>query len=216
MRSRFGIINPKANGYRLEKYFLKEQEMILSEISDNNKVIVDLACGSGLMLKPINENSRLIIGIDFNEIACHDAKDNSIYIVRGDVFSIPLADSSVDQVINCQFLNQQPNYKAEYLLDEVYRVLKPGGRSIFIWRNDRAFIHKLAVFIYRYVDKITGRPEFPYYDNYVSDLASYSNKIGFSVVSQYLTFPLFNWNFHKLDTIGAKTLGASCFLIVEK
>ncbi|MEO1924867.1 MAG: methyltransferase domain-containing protein [Gammaproteobacteria bacterium] len=216
MRNRYGDINPKANGYRLKKYFIKEQEMILSEISDENKIIVDLACGSGLMLNPLISTEQLIIGIDFNETACLDAKRNKLNIIRGDVFSIPIADSSVDKIINCQFLNQQSNDKAEHLLDEIYRILKPGGRLIMIWRNDRALIHKLAIFIYRYIDKFTGRPEFPYYDNYVGDLAHYSTKIGFSIVSQFLTFPLFNWNFHNLDSIGAKALGASCFLVVEK
>ncbi len=216
MRNRYGDINPKANGYRLKRYFLKEQEMILSEISDNHKILVDLACGSGLMLNPLINTDRLIVGIDFNKTACLDAKSNKLNIIRGDVFSIPLADSSVDEVINCQFLNQQPNDKAEYFLNEIYRVLKPGGRLIMIWRNDRALIHKWAVFIYRYIDMLTGRPEFPYYDNYVSDLADYSDKIGFSVVRQLLTFPLFNWKFYDLDTIGAKIFGASCFLTIEK
>ena len=50
IRSRYGSSNSGANGYRLEQYFLREQEMILSEISDDNKIIVDLACGSGLMV----------------------------------------------------------------------------------------------------------------------------------------------------------------------
>jgi len=216
IRGRYGDINSKANGYRFEKYFLQEQKMILSEISVENKVIVDLACGSGLMLNPLISTEQLIIGIDFNETACLDAKRKKINIIRGNVFSIPIADSSVDKIINCQFLNQQPNDKAEHLLDEIYRVLKPGGRLVMIWRNDRALIHKLALFIYRYIDKLTGRPEFPYYDNYVGDLARYSCKIGFSIISQFLTFPLFNWNFHNLNSIGAKTLGASCFLVVEK
>ncbi len=216
LRSRHGDTNPGANGYRLEQYFLREQEMILSEISDADIVIVDLACGSGLMVKPLNQANRFVVGIDFNEIACKDAQTNQINIIRGDIFTIPLADSSIDTVINCQFLNQQPKDKAEHLLDEVYRILKPGGRLIMIWRNDRALIHKLAVFIYRYIDKLTGRPEFPYYDNYIGDLVNYCNQIGFSVKNNFLTFPLLRWNFHNLESIGAKTLGASCFLVAEK
>ena len=114
------------------------------------------------------------------------------------------------------FLQCPPKEKVEHLLDEVFRILKPGGRLIMVWRNDRALIHKLAVFIYRYIDKITGRPEFPYYDNYIDELVVYCKQIGFSVISKYLTFPLLRWNFHNLDSIGAKTLGASCFLVVEK
>ncbi len=216
LRSRHGDTNPGANGYRLEQYFLREQEMILSEISDSNNTIVDLACGSGLMVKPLSKDNHLVIGIDFNETACRDAQSNQIKIIRGNVFAIPLADSIADRVINCQFLNQQPQGKAEQLLNEVYRILKPGGRLVLIWRNDRALIHRFAVFIYRYIDKITGRPEFPYYDNYIDDLENYCKNIGFSPVNKFLTFSLLSWKYYKLDSIAAKSLGASCFLVVEK
>ena len=216
IRNRYGGRNSKANGYRLERYFLKEQEMILSEISDDNKIIVDLACGSGLMVRPLNKINRLVVGIDFNETACRDAQINLIEIIRGDVFRFPLLNSSDDRVINLQFLNSQSKDKDEYLLNEVYRILKPGWRLIMVWRNDSALIHKLAVFIYRYIDKLTGHPEFPYYDNYIRDLEHYCRRLGFSTIRKFLTFPLFCWNFYDLNTIGAKTLGASCFIVVEK
>ena len=217
LRDRHGDTDSGANGYRLRSYFLREQELLLAEAGDSGTV-VDLACGSGLMIQPLLQanTNRMIAGIDFNEIACRDARTNGISVVRGDVFSLPLASDSVDRVINSQFLNQQPPEKARQFLAEVYRVLKTGGRLIIIWRNDRAVIHKLAVVLYRYIDRLTGRPEFPYYDNYIQDLASHGQDIGFRIIKKSLTFPLFRWQFESLDSISARIMGASCFLVLEK
>ncbi len=217
LRSRHGDSDAGANGYRLKSYFLREQELILGEVGDAER-IVDLGCGSGLMVKPLTGDAgeRLVFGLDFNEIACRDARCNQLAVIRGDIYSLPLADDSVDRIINCQFLNQQPPEKARHFLTEASRVLKPGGRLVMIWRNDRAVIHKVAVLVYRYIDKLTGRPEFPYFDNYIEDLSGFAFGLGLREVRKILTFPLFRWQFSRLDSVPARLFGASCFLVLEK
>jgi len=217
LRSRHGDSDSGANGYRLQSYFLREQELILAEIG-TAATVADLGCGSGLMVKPLTgaDPDRQVLGVDYNEIACRDAHNNGINIIRGDVFSLPLRDEVLDRAINCQFLNQQPGEKARHFIREVYRVLKPGGRLILLWRNDRALIHKLAVFVYRYIDRFTGRPEFPYYDNWIDDLDRYSRDLGFQCVKKQLIFPLFRWRFEIVDALPARIFGASCFLVLEK
>jgi len=217
LRTRHGDRDSGANGYRLQSYFLREQELILAEIGEAGNV-VDLACGSGLMVKPLvlANDGRQILGVDFNKVACRDAKSNRLKIIRGDVYSLPLAGNSVDRIINSQFLNQQSPEKARHFIREVYRVLKPGGRLVMVWRNDRAYIHKLAVIIYRYIDRFTGRPEFPYYDNDIEDLSRFGQELGFTEIKKILTFPLFRWKFDRPDSIPGRLFGASCFLVLEK
>ncbi len=217
LRSRHGGSNAGANGYRLRSYFLREQELVLAETT-GSRVVVDLGCGSGLMIQPVSSSfpDKHVYGLDFNETACVDAKNNKIKVVRGDVYSLPFADDSIDCVINCQFLNQQPPDKARYFVSEVYRILDTNGRLVMIWRNDKAFIHKLAVSAYHYIDKLTGRPEFPYFDNDIHELAAYAAQLGFQVVKSKLVFPLFRWQFDNPQSIAARLFGASCFLVLEK
>ncbi|NKB38635.1 MAG: methyltransferase domain-containing protein [Gammaproteobacteria bacterium] len=216
VREAYGDKNPKANGYRLHQYFLKEQALVLSEIPTAAETIIDIACGSGLFIQPADSDTRTVLGIDYNEQACLAADKNGLIVLRGNAFSLPLADECCDVTINCQFLNQQSAEQAKLLLDEMYRILKPGGRLIIIWRNDRAWIHKLAVFILRYYDRMIGRPDFPHYDNYIVDLMTYCREKGFSLVKTQLCFPLLNLKFDNFDSPAAKVLGASCFMVLDK
>ncbi|MCG8450643.1 MAG: class I SAM-dependent methyltransferase [Pirellulales bacterium] len=217
MREKHGALDSGANGYRLQSYFLREQEILLAEVGAADTV-VDLACGSGLMIQPLvlAGNGRRVLGVDYNEIACNDARANQLNVIRGDVFKLPFAADSVDRIINSQFLNQQTPENSRHFIREVHRVLKPGGRLIMIWRNDRAVIHKLAVLVYSVIDKLTGRPAFPYYDNYIEDLAGAARSLGFTEIKKFLTFPLLRWQFHDLESPAARVFGASCFLVLEK
>ena len=190
--------------------------MLLEQVPDDVQIVVDIACGSGLMIKPLDVPARSLVGVDYNQQACMAARQNGIHIVRGNAFSVPLAAQCCDLVINCQFLNQQDSERARSLIEEIHRILKPGGRLIMVWRNDRAWIHKLAVFIFRYYDRMIGRPEFPHFDNYILELAEYGENRGFEIIKSRLCFPLLNMKFENFRGIGARALGASCFLVMER
>ena len=216
VRQTYGAENPKANGYRLHQYFLKEQALVLAEIPATAETLIDIACGSGLLIEPARSATRSVFGLDYNEQACLAAHKNGLFVLRGNAFSLPFANDSCDVTINCQFLNQQSAGQARILLDELYRILKPGGRLIIIWRNDRAWIHKLAVLLLRYYDKMIGRPEFPHFDNYILDLMAYCQDKGFNIVKSQLCFPLLNLKFENFDGLFARALGASCFMVLDK
>ena len=108
LRSQWGK-HARANGYQLNSFFLSEQAIVLSALQEKQFPIVDLACGSGLMVLPIATDQNQIFGLDFNADACSGARTLGLNVVRGDVFHLPFADDSVGQLVNCQFLNQQPN-----------------------------------------------------------------------------------------------------------
>jgi len=86
--------------------------------------LLDLGCGTGFYTRSIfNQKKVKKIGIDISKIGIAKAsiKDkNSIYLV-GSVFNLPIADDSIDLLLNIF---------APIHLQELQRVLKPGGYFI--------------------------------------------------------------------------------------
>ena len=57
MRRRFGARRAEANGYRYAGYFHREQALLLSLLDADAAVVLDVACGSGLMLEPLRDGA---------------------------------------------------------------------------------------------------------------------------------------------------------------
>ncbi len=217
MRQKYGEGNSRANGYICQRFFLNEQKIVLSEVDANFQTVIDIGCGSGLMLKPLIGRIKSVIGFDFNEIACADARLNGLPVIRADAFRLPLPDNSVQMALNCQFLNQQPTNNAQDLVKEMNRVLCKGGRCLLVWRNHRAAIHQLALLLFNSWHRIVGNPRFPHYDNPVNVIEQMLIGSGFSkIVKKELIFPLINWRTSNVDGLAGKLIGASCFIVAEK
>jgi ubiquinone/menaquinone biosynthesis C-methylase UbiE len=101
------------------------------------KVVLDLACGTGVVTKELARNvgsNGRITALDINsqmlDIAYSKCKEwgNQIDFIEGSCESLAIADSSVDIVVCQQGLQFFPNKQTAVL--EIYRVLRPGGRVI--------------------------------------------------------------------------------------
>lgn len=214
MRARHGPCDPRANGYRLVCYFLREQEMVFDELASEPGPVLDLACGSGLMLKPFANLVHPVIGVDFNALACSQAAVNGVPVVRGDAFSLPFADASIRQAVSCQFLNQQSPDNARRFVQEAARVLQPGGRLVIVWRNHRALIHRLAHFVLGSLDRLLGRAGFPMVDNPLAAVRAAAGDAGLVVHRQQAVLPLFDWRFDPETDWRAGLVGASFLLVL--
>ncbi len=206
----------RANGYRFHTYFLKEQEVVLSALSDiDSKIIMDIGCGSGMMLKPLINQASLLIGLDYNVLACKLAFANSLTTIRSDAFNLPIIDNSIDRLVCCQFLNQQSHEDIQQLLAESYRVLKKKGRLILVWRNGDALIHKISHALFHSYDLIFRKEIFPIVNHPISLVKLTANAIGFKTITGKAILPIANWESTKTDSILSKLIGASYFLILE-
>ncbi|MGT2833480.1 methyltransferase domain-containing protein [Streptococcus halotolerans] len=101
---------------------------IAKEISndDKTKVILDVACGEGYYARQLAQNKKNhIIAFDLSKqsirLAAQKDTEKRVTWFVGDLAKLPLADSSVDVILD---IYSPANYQ------EFKRVLKPGGKLI--------------------------------------------------------------------------------------
>lgn len=108
----------------------------------NNLIrILEVGCGCGSNLNFLNRSGYLVAGIDQDEKAIFNAAhtyydQNPISTpppdyVRGDFCSLPWKDDHFDLVIDRASLTYVSGDDLVKAVDEVNRVLKPGGRFLF-------------------------------------------------------------------------------------
>jgi SAM-dependent methyltransferase len=216
MRSRHGRGSARANGYRYEAYFRREQAVLLSLLDRDAPLTVDACCGSGLMLLPLVGGAGTVFGIDFNADACAAARANGFPVVRGDAYRLPLADGSVAQMTNCQFFNQQDAAGVDTFLAEVARVLAPGGRLVLVWRNGSALIHRLAHALLTVMDRLRGMNVFPQHVHALETVAARAAAVGLEVVHRELSCPPLGWRTTATAGLAGRIAGASCVLVLRR
>ncbi|MET1414106.1 class I SAM-dependent methyltransferase [Roseibium sp. HPY-6] len=111
---------------------------ILKKKDQRKVTYVDLACGTGGLLRPaLKAFPRLHgIGLDLSEpylsVARERTKTRRARYVTAMAESLPFADASLD-VISCVFLfHELPPKVRRQVIAEVSRVLKPGGSFLFV------------------------------------------------------------------------------------
>ena len=95
-------------------------------------VVLDVATGTGLVAKHFKQHAAKVIGLDISTDMSAQAKGHVDELIIASVESIPLADQSVDVCICRQGLQFVNLPKA---MQEIRRVLKPGGRVVFCHLN---------------------------------------------------------------------------------
>jgi SAM-dependent methyltransferase len=216
LRRRYGEQSGRANGYLYEGYFRAEQRILFSLLDVNARVLVDVACGTGLMVRPLIDRKELVIGVDFNADACRVARAAGLTVVRGNAFELPLHDASVDEIVTCQFFNQQQPQAVELFVAESARILRPGGQLIMVWRNGAAWIHRVATAGLGWIDRLRGQEGFPYEEHEFERIREYAQSANFDVKREAVSFPPFGWCSDNILCWRAKWVGASNISILVK
>ena len=91
--------------------------------------VLDLCCGAGQTTQFLVQFSRRVTGLDASPIALQRAAGNvpQAEYVEGLAEKMPLADNRFDLVHTSAAMHEMNSEQLGQILQEVYRVLKPGG-----------------------------------------------------------------------------------------
>jgi 2-polyprenyl-6-hydroxyphenyl methylase/3-demethylubiquinone-9 3-methyltransferase len=91
-------------------------------------VLVDLACGGGLMAPHVRPLGYRHVGVDIGRLGLVLARHHGIQAVRGSVLAVPLADGCADVVLAGEILEHVEDDVG--VLAECARLLRPGGTLV--------------------------------------------------------------------------------------
>lgn len=92
-------------------------------------VVLDLCCGSGQATQVLVERSHHVTGLDASPFSIQRAKQNVPQATYVEAFAetMPFADGQFDLVHTSAALHEMEPEQLQKILQDVYRVLKPGG-----------------------------------------------------------------------------------------
>lgn len=129
-------------------------------VSADAAVVVDLACGSGPMSRELAREGRTVVGIDLSEHELGLAAERGPGPwVRGDALRLPFKDGSVDVVTSSMGLVVVT--PLTQVLEEVARVLRPGGVLAAIAPALRPLGPRDVRVLTRISGRIRTKPQFP-------------------------------------------------------
>lgn len=91
-------------------------------------VLVDLACGGGLMAPHARRLGYRHVGVDLGLPGLELAREHGVLAVRGSVLAVPLADGCADVVVAGEILEHVDDDVG--VLAECARLLRPGGALV--------------------------------------------------------------------------------------
>jgi ubiquinone/menaquinone biosynthesis C-methylase UbiE len=111
-------------------------QYVLNQIPKNAQVL-DLGCGAGPVLGPLNEAGITCLGMDYSMDMLRLARKNlgsaKVPLIQGECEKIPLPDSSVDCIVCLGVISYA--LSMDGAMKELQRVLKDDGVAIVSYRN---------------------------------------------------------------------------------
>ena len=116
-------------GLDVENYWFRRHEVVYQRLAQRcaGREVLEAGCGEGYGADLIAGVARRVIAVDYDEatVAHVRARYPRVEVIHGNLAELPLADGSVDVVVNFQVIEHlwdQPQF-----VSECARVLRPSG-----------------------------------------------------------------------------------------
>lgn len=136
--------NERHDGYHA---MLDRLQVGIAKPLSADRDVLELGCGTGLILKEIAPIARRAVGIDISPGMLEKARGRGLEVVEGSATDLPFEDGSFDTVYSFKVLAHVEDIQKA--MREVARVLRPGGRAALEFYNTRSL---------RYVIKRLKKP----------------------------------------------------------
>jgi 2-polyprenyl-6-hydroxyphenyl methylase / 3-demethylubiquinone-9 3-methyltransferase len=142
-----------AGGFAMLHWFAAARAERIPPAPRPGAVLVDLACGGGLMAPHAARLGYRHVGVDLGLPGLQVARAHGTLPVRGSVLEVPLADGCADVVVAGEVLEHVEDDVA--VLAECARLLRPGGTLVIDAIADTWPARLVAV---RLAEKVPGGP----------------------------------------------------------
>lgn len=142
MKSKLSQRKQYTKGGIVKKYWDLRDKSALSFLREQDQRVVDVGCGEGITLERAKKlfPKKEFIGIDSEQENIDICHNFSLKVHKGRAEDLPLFSDEVDFVLFLEVIEHLE--KPEIAVDEINRILKPGGRLAVVFPQD--FNFKLA------------------------------------------------------------------------
>jgi len=96
---------------------------------------VDIGCGRGRLLDGLASRAKRSIGVDISKAGIWTGQERSkkVFFITGDALRLPVRDDTCDLCLCVHVIEHVEEYNL--LLKEIFRIMRSGGRAVFITPN---------------------------------------------------------------------------------